>query len=495
MNRRRALVAAGVAAAVWVAACSAEDRPTERSADRTTTTAAPADAERTTTSTAPTTTTAVAPVEWGACGSAQCATVPTPIDHDDPDAGTIDLFVSRLPATGDRIGALFVNFGGPGAGAADRLDTFPDVGEVRRRFDIVAVDPRGVGRSAPLDCGMAPATLFTVDHTVEDAGDAAALVDVSERFGADCQRRHGTLLPHLGTRAVARDLDRVRAAMGDEQLSYLGYSYGTVIGQVYAELFPHRVRAMVLDGIVDPAVGGTDAASEQAEGLEQALGRWAAGCPSRPSCPFGDGALDAVDELLARAEGGIASSGGRVLGPGEAPLGLSYPMYLESAWSRLDEALAGALDGDGRGMVGLADDQLSLVALAPYYAVSCLDSTWPRDPTEHLERAERAADAAPRFGEAVVNDYVRCATWPAAPDPLGPVTAADAPPILVVSTTGDGVTPHATALRVAERLVPATLLTHEGEGHTVVFRRVPCVDRIVSAYLVDLVVPPPDGRC
>jgi pimeloyl-ACP methyl ester carboxylesterase len=494
VNRRRVLAAA-LAAATSVAACSAGDRPTERSADPAPTTTLPPAAESTTT--APTTTTTtVPPVEWEACGSAQCATVPTPIDHDAPDAGTIDLFVSRLPATGDRIGALFVNFGGPGAGAADRLDTFPDVAEVRRRFDIVAVDPRGVGRSAPLDCGVAPVRLFAVDHTVEDDRDAEALVEISEEFGVDCQRRHGALLPHLGTRAVARDLDRVRAAMGDEQLSYLGYSYGTVIGQVYADLFPARVRAMVLDGMVDPAVGGIEAASEQGAGLDRSLARWAAGCRSRSSCPFGDGALGAVDQVLARAEGGIASPGGaRALGPGEAPLALSYPMYLESAWSRLDEALAAALDGDGRDLVALADDQLSLVALAPYYAVSCLDSDWPRDPAEHLERAERAAVGAARFGEAVVNDYVRCATWPAAPDPLGPVTAAGAPPILVVSTTGDGVTPHATAIRVAERLVPATLLTHEGEGHTVVFRRVPCVDRIVSAYLVDLVVPPPGVRC
>ena len=492
MNRRRVL-AAVLAAGVSVVGCSAEDRPTERSADPAPTTTTRPRAESTTTA-APTTT--VPPVEWEACGPAQCATVPTPIDHDAPDVGTIDLFVSRLPATGDRIGALFVNFGGPGAAAADRLDTFPDVAEVRRRFDIVAVDPRGVGRSAPLDCGVAPVRLFSVDHTVEDDGDAAALVEISEEFGADCQRRHGALLPHLGSRAVARDLDRVRAAMGDAQLSYLGYSYGTVIGQVYAELFPERVRAMVLDGMVDPAVGGIEAASEQAAGLDQSLARWAAGCGSRSSCPFGDGALGAVDQVLARAEDGIASSGGaRVLGPGEAPLALSYPMYLESAWSRLDDALAAALDGDGRGMVALADDQLSLVALAPYYAVSCLDSAWPRDVGDHLDRAERSGAAAPRFGEAVVNDYMRCATWPAAPDPLGPVTAADAPPILVVSTTGDGVTPHATAIRVAERVVPATLLTHEGEGHTVVFRRVPCVDRIVTAYLVDRVVPPPDARC
>lgn len=496
MTNRRPIVATVLAALLVLAACSRSDLELDR-ADDTTTTSRPAetsDRNGPITSTAPSV--SVPELDWSSCGDdLQCATVAVPLDHDDPAGATIDLFVSRLPAKGDRIGALFFNFGGPGAGAADLIDVFGIPAAIRARFDIVGMDPRGVGRSTPLDCGIDPATLYTADPTIEDEIDVATLLDISDRYVDDCQRDRGDLLPHVGTRNVARDLDLLRAAMGDEQLSYVGYSYGTSIGQAYAELFPDRVRTMILDGVVDTAPPGIDAATAQARGFEAALARWGAGCDPRTSCTFDD-PIAAVDQMLALAEDGVnSSSGRRALGPGEASIGLDYPLYDERLWPRLDQAVAAAIDGDGGPMVDLADDYTRLVDFSIYFAVSCLDSAWPRDPDEFLTRAKQAGAVAPRFGESIVNDYIRCALWPADPDPLGAITAPGTAPIMVVSTTGDPATPYENGVTVARRLERGALVTHDGDGHTIVFQGSGCIDALAIDYLIDRTVPAADTVC
>ncbi len=434
-------------------------------------------------------------IEWSECdGSAECATVEVPLDHSEPDGDPISLYVKRLPATGDRIGGLFFNFGGPGAGAADLLTGFPIPDSVRARFDIIGMDPRGTGRSTPLDCGFDAETLYSADPTIEDETDATELIGLSTRYANDCDAAKGAVLPHLGTKNVARDMDLIRAGMGDDRLSFVGYSYGTSIGQAYADLFPGRVRAMILDGLVDPEPTGIDSAVDQAQGFETALANWASACDDRSGCRFDD-PLAAVDEMLALAEDGIASSGTRILGPGEAAIALAYPLYNDSLWPSLDAALDRALDGDGSGMVGLADDYTALADFSIYFAVSCLDSSWPRATEEFLSRAAAAAAVAPRFGEAIVNDYIRCAVWPVDPDPVGGVTADGAPAILVVSTTGDPATPYANGVTVADRLSSGVLLTYEGEGHTITFQGSSCVDDVAVRYLVDLTVPDDGARC
>lgn len=492
--RGRRIVAACIGVLVLAGACSRSDTALERAEPTTTsaptsTTTAPTEAGR------PPTTSPVEAVEWSSCGTAECATVPVPRDHDEPDGPTIDLAVARLPARGERIGALFVNFGGPGSGAVELLPRFPIPAEVRDRFDVVAVDPRGVGGSSPLACGVDPTSLYAVDPTVEDDDDVRALVSISEAYAADCAAERGELLPHVGTRAVARDLDLVRAGMGDDQLSFLGFSYGTAIGQAYAELFPDRVRTMILDGVVDPAPTGLEVATQQALGFEAALVRWADGCSARTSCELGD-PVTAVDRLLAEAERGIPSSGStRPLGPGEAAIGLAMALYDTGFWNVLDRAVGSALDGDGSAMVALADQYVELVDFSAYYAVSCLDSAWPDGTAEHLAAAKAAGDRSPRFGEAIVNDYLRCAVWPVDDGPLGPIEAPGAPPILVVSTTGDPATPYENGVRVAERLARGVLLTHDGDGHTIVFQGSGCVDEVAVAYLVEQVLPPEGARC
>ncbi len=441
------------------------------------------------------------PIRWKECSAGECATLDVPLDYEDPTGDTIEIAAARHAATGERIGALFVNPGGPGASAIEMASYLPMIlpDEISEHFDIVGVDPRGVGDSSPIDCGIDATDLYALDASIETPEDRETLLRTSAAYVADCAERYGDVLPFVGTRDVARDMDVVRAAMGDEQLSYLGFSYGTAIGQVYADLFPERVRSMILDGVLELGPTGLELAAEQAAGFETALGRFVAYCDGDDGCAPAGGTLAAVERVLALAEqpGGIPAPGAdRPAGPGEANLGISLALYSQSIWSSLGSALQAALDGDGSGLVSLADQYIGIGAFEVYFAVNCLDFAWPTgDADAFLAAAKQTATQSPHFGEALVNDYVRCVDWPAPPEPLGAVTAPGAPPILVVSTTGDPATPYEAGVAVAERLETGVLVTNEGDGHTVVADGKPCIDDLVAAYLVDGDVPADGTTC
>lgn len=434
-------------------------------------------------------------IEWQECnGGYECGTIQVPLDYDDPEGSTIELSLGRAPASGDRIGALFVNPGGPGATASDfavgMASQMPD--EITERFDIVGVDPRGTGASE-IDCGGDFAELYGLDYSIDSPEDQTALIQESQEYVDGCQSAVGDLLPHLGTVDNARDLDAVRQALGDDQISYLGYSFGTALGQVYAEQFPERVRAMVLDAVVELGPTGVELAEEQAVGFEDALHAFADSCNTKESCPIAPDAIAAIDDLNQQVETEPIPAEPRDLGPGELGLALAEPLYDEYLWPDLADSVDEALDGDGSGMVGLADDYLSVTSFDVYFAVNCLDFAWPDSPEELLADGAAAAGEAPHFGEPIVNDYVRCAMWPVEAEPIGDITAPGTPPILVVSTTGDPATPYEAGVRTAEKLESGVLLTYEGEGHGVVFSSgVSCVDDAALTYLIDL-APPDDG--
>jgi pimeloyl-ACP methyl ester carboxylesterase len=433
-------------------------------------------------------------VAWEDCGGGmECAEVDVPVDYDDPEGDTLTLTVNRAPATGDRIGALFVNPGGPGGTAtsfaAQLAGQLPS--DITERFDVVGIDPRGLGASE-IDCGVDPHELYELDYTLDSEDDEETLLAVSEDYVDACEQCAGDLLPFLGTRNVARDVDAVRAAMGDETASFLMFSYGTAIAQVYADLFPERVRAMVIDGVVELGLSGVETATDQAESFEQALAAFVDDCDGDESCPIGDDAEAALDQLTAMVEEEPVPASPRDLGPGELQVGLGQALYSEDLWPVLAGGIADALDGDGTTIVALADEYIERSDFDLYFAVNCVDFAWPDSPDELLGDGVEAADSAPHFGEAIVNDYVRCAMWPVEADPLEPTTAPGTPPILVVGTTNDPATPFAQAERVAESLDDAVLLTFEGEGHGVVGSGVDCVDDAVARYLVDL-EPPDDG--
>jgi len=440
------------------------------------------------------------PITWDDCGAVECATLSVPLDYAEPTGDTIELYVARTPASGERYGALFINPGGPGGSAAEYADYLPFLlPDVADHYDIVGMDPRGVGGSTPITCGVDPEELYGVDPTIDSPADRQALLDVTEAYVGDCAAKYPDLLAHLGTKDVARDMDTVRAAMGDDQLSYLGYSYGTAIGQEYAGLFPDRVDKMILDGVLALGPTGLEQADEQALGFETALQRFVDHCNAAEGCDISGEALQAVEDVLAMAEqpGGIpAPDADRPAGPGEVNLGLSYALYSESLWPQLDSALAAARGGDGSELVDLADGYLGLAGFEVYFAVNCLDFAWPSGDVDAFFRAAKATAAkAPHFGEALVNDYIRCADWPVAPEPLTKVTAPGAPPILVVSTTGDPATPYEAGVAVADTLESGVLITNEGDGHTAVGQGKSCIDDLVTAYLVDDVVPDDGTRC
>lgn len=496
---RRTLVALLVLASLTAAACAKEASDNPLAAGGTTTT----EDDSTTTTTAGEGPEGFVPepIEWDDCTLGECAHPRVPLDYSDPHGETIELYVVRAPATGDRLGALFVNPGGPGASGADFAATLSFLlpSDINEHYDIVAVDPRGVGGSTPIDCGVPAEELYAADATIDSPEDRTALLDISEQYVDDCTIKYGDVLPFVGTRDVARDMDTVRAAMGDAKLSYLGFSYGTAIGQVYADLFPDHIDKMILDGVLELGPSGLDLAAEQAAGFETALARYVEYCDAAEGCETAGNALGAVEQVLALAEqpGGIrAPDADRPAGPGEANLGISLALYSQSLWSDLDAALAAALGGDGSKLVDLADQYIGIGDFEIYFAVNCMDFSWPTgDPDAFLAFAKQTAVAAPHFGEALVNDYIRCADWPVASDPLPATSAAGAPPILVVSTTGDPATPYQGGVTVAERLESGVLITNEGDGHTVVADGKPCIDDLVVAYLVDGTVPADGTTC
>lgn len=449
---------------------------------------------------------------WAPCdGRFECATLPVPLDYGNPAGRTITIGVVRQKASDParRIGVLLVNPGGPGASAVNLAEGLGSslAPDVRARFDIIGFDPRGVGRSSAVVCHDNLQAFIAADPNPDTPAEWDALDRVAKEFAGGCAARAGDILPFLGTASVARDMERVRIALGEEKLNYLGFSYGTTLGAVYADLFPGRVRAMVLDGAYRYYdIPGEEGLRLQSVGFEHALDAYVADCVAR-NCLLaqrGDPAA-AVDELLARTE--VASipsrSADRPAGRGEAGLGISYALYLQAFWPSLTFAVDTGLNGDGSALVRLADAYLGRLGDGSYpngqeiyTAVSCLDYAWPTSLAAFQAIAPEHAAAAPHFGvQNLLQSALPCGYWPAPPQPLATPTAAGAPPILVVATTNDPATPYEQGVAVSEQLSSGFLLTHVGEGHTVYGSGNRCVDGTVNAYLLALTTFATGSRC
>lgn len=499
-RRSRPLAAFLVVGLLVLSACSSGGG--DKAADTTTTSPS--------TTTTTTTTTGAAPVgslDWTDCGGAQCATLDVPLDYSKPKGKTFTIGILRRPATdpAKRVGAIFVNPGGPGGSATDLASYLPFPKDITERFDIVGVDPRGVAKSSKLECDSHLQDIYDADPTMDDQADIDHYTKVSQEFVDECEQKYGDVLPFLGTEAVARDMDAVRAAMGDDQLTYVGYSYGTSIGQTYARLFPTHVRAMVIDGVVDLSESGLESAAGQAEGFTGALDAFIASCDSS-GCGLDGAAGDIIDRVIAKSEAAPipAPDADRPATPGVVALALGDALYSESSWPSLARALTDGLDGNGSGLVDLADEYLGRTAdgsydggFEVYFGVSCIDYAWPKDPKAILADGKAVGARYPRVGEALVNDYLRCALWPVKPSPLPevPTDIEGLPPIVVISTTNDPATPYESGVTVAERIPDARLITNVGEGHTIYANGKACVDDAVDAYLLDLTAPEDGLRC
>jgi pimeloyl-ACP methyl ester carboxylesterase len=447
-------------------------------------------------------------IEWSACGAGECGRLAVPLDHDAPQA-TIDLALYRRPA-GDpdlRIGSLLVNPGGPGASGVELArgaDNFlPE--DVLDRFDVVGWDPRGTGDSAPVRCGNRLDYLFSGDTGPDDPGEWQALDAISRRFAEACGAGTGTdLLANISTLDTVRDMEQIRLGLGEERLTFVGFSYGTTLGSLYATLYPDRVRAMVLDGAVDTSLSGAELVIQQSEGLERAFDAFVADCRADPGCPV-DGEPAAVYEAVdlavesGRLRGG--SGAGRVVTPAMFDVAVSAALYHESTWPDLAAALESADDGDGRGLLDLLDGYLDRAAdgtysveWAAFLAISCLDGPSVGSAEAYRAVAAAAAARAPRFGAPNVGLGLACAFWPVPPAaPLPPVAAPGAAPIVVVGTTGDPITPMPWSAALARQLAGSGhLVLVDRRSHTSFGSGSVCVDDPVAAYLVDLTLPPSD---
>jgi pimeloyl-ACP methyl ester carboxylesterase len=490
------VVAAAVASAILVSGCTGADRPSTATTTEATTTAP-------TTTEPPTTTTSVAlpppvPIQWRGCGGGlDCGTVTVPVDYVHPDGGTIDLALVRHPASDParRIGTVLANPGGPGASGVRRVARgFRVSPEVGRRFDVVGFDPRGVGGSASITCGATVAAFRHADLTPDTPAEETTLRDTAKAVADECIRTEGPRLTHLGTLDVARDVEVIRRAIGEPTISFVGLSYGTEIGLVWADLYPTSVRALVLDGVVNPAATGAVSSESAVEGVAASVGRMAAACDAAPACPLAPtGGFDASYDGLARhLEDGTLSA--HDVGPTQLAYAAFYATYDSDTWPRLWQGIADGLRGDLAGVDALATSYTRLVPYSTFALLTCMDGPHALGYDAWEAEAHRFEDRSPRFAVTLANELLPCAFWPQSTYTPHAVTARGSAPILAIGTTGDTATSYDDAKAVVDELDNGVLLTVDLNGHIAIGDS-DCATEAATRYLVDLSVPASGTRC
>ena len=460
-------------------------------------------------------------LDWQSCGSDQfCATALAPIDWDAPADGTIELALIKQPATGTAQGSLLLNPGGPGGSGWDYVyySGANSVGAaVAEVYDVIGWDPRGVGQSTPVTCYTDDADKDDLLYgTFESPYGSPEWIDeltvVQEDFAAACLENTGALLGHLDAASNARDMDMLRAVLGDEKLTYLGYSYGTFFGAVYAELFPENVGRLVLDGAVDPLLPNHEMLATQMAGFDSAFRAYLQWCLDGDDCPFSGTLDDAIAQARSVLESvdarALVNDDGRTLDSATVGTGIALNLYSESYWSDLS-AMFAALAADDPSIAFQSADYYNSRSggsydgngTEVYVAATCADGDFTEDAASTLDRIADIDAAAPILGEFFAYDDfavldVACTNWPVPAGELPTSFAADgAAPILVIGTSNDPATPYAWAVSLASQLTSGVLISYEGEGHTIYNQGVACVDDVIDAYFVSGTVPSADPRC
>ena len=454
---------------------------------------------------------------WRSCGTnLKCATVAVPIDYAKPSAGSVRISINWLASTGKgELGWLLENPGGPGGSGIDFVaGGGAQVGsaELRKKYQVIGFDPRGVQRSAPIKCLNSKDT----DHLLYDdfgaPGSAEEIANTKielKKFIAACQKNSGKIFGFVDTVSAAKDMDIIRAALGAKKLNYLGFSYGTFLGTTYAALFPKNVGRMVLDGAMDPSVSDEQQSLNQLKAFNQALRNYLADCLSKSSCLFSgtvDTALAKIAALFRSLETKpIKTSDGRYLNADSGITGLIMTLYSNDYWQYLDQAFEAAFKGDGTTFMRLADfyndrNQDGSYASNTFeanIAVSCLDSRADASPAAMAAQNEKVLAASSFLGRYWLNGALGCSLWPypIAKKPAS-YAAKGSAPILVVGTTGDPATPYWQAQNLANKILAnGYLVTFNGEGHTAYGRSNSCVVKAVDAYLISGTVPAKDPNC
>ncbi|MEV6631199.1 alpha/beta hydrolase [Actinoplanes sp. NPDC051470] len=444
-----------------------------------------------------------------------CASVAVPRNWASPKSGeTYEIQMIRIRSRNqkERIGSLVLNPGGPGASGIDtsvylsfgqQLGGLPT--EITDRFDIVGFDPRGVGRSNPVKC---------IDNTDQDASfafepdpvDQAAfdeVVALNKKIAEGCGKKYGDQLPLFSTEQAAKDMDAIRSAVGDQKLTYLGYSYGTLLGATYAQLFPQNIRGLVLDGAVNPEQDYVAGSEAQAKGFERAFTNFTTWCKATPAqCPIAADARGAVTDALAKAKASpVKGDDGRDATAGWIFVAVISSLYTESGWKSLAKAIDDLQAGNAKGVFDLADQYADRKPDGTYsnlfdanLTVNCAD-TDEAPPVNRIRRLQSEwRTKYPLFGGALAIGMLPCTFWPGKRDPYPAGPATGAPPIVVVGTTGDPATPYENTAELAGMLGTGHVLTWEGEGHTA-YPSTTCITNAVDRYLIDLAVPKEGLRC
>ena len=454
-------------------------------------------------------------LSWDDCGESQCTTVKVPVDYEKPDGDTLQLEVKVIPAKGDGGRSLFVNPGGPGGeaiGFADYMES--QLGEdVLERYDVVGVDPRGVGKSTPVDC----LSDRELDEYAASEPDPDTPAEVEEyratavAFGNGCEKKSGAIASHISTQEAARDFDVVRALLGSKTLDWFGASYGTELGATYATLFPKTVGRMVLDGAVDPTLTAEESAFGQTTGFQRALDAYIDDCVKQNACPLGRDADAAEDRLIefvdARDANPLDTGEERKLTQGLTFYGIAVTLYDRETWPILTQALTAAFKGDGSVLLRLNDAYFRRQPDGSYSenlgeanpAINCLDSA-DDDEESTLQEVQdslpRFAKASPVFGRALAWGALGCTDWPIkSTHPQVDVDATGSKPIVVLGTTRDPATPYEWAKALADELGTAVLVSRQGDGHTAYTSGNKCIKNLVDDYLVDGKVPKDGTIC
>ncbi|MEJ3404915.1 alpha/beta hydrolase [Rathayibacter sp. YIM 133350] len=454
---------------------------------------------------------------WTDCeDDMQCTTAKAPLDYRDPAAADVELALIRHPATGQKIGSLLVNPGGPGGSGydfvRDSLDYAVDK-KLQEHFDVVGFDPRGVNKSTPVACYQ-PAQMDQYLYSIApgDIGSdpwIAAQQASAQSFAQACNANTGVLLDNIDTVSAARDMDLLRAVLGDKKLSYLGYSYGTALGANYAGLFPEKVGRMVLDGALDPTSDNFEVTKEQAKGFESALRAYLTDClGDSKTCPFTgsvDDSMGTVRALLDSVQAQpIRATDGRELGSSALLTAIIYPLYSQEGWPALsqmfDSVMAGEADTafyfadeyNGRNKDGSYRDN----STEAFLGVNCMDYSYNADPATMRAQADELEKAAPTIGLYMSYGDITCANWPyTTRADREPIHAKGSPPIVVVGTTNDPATPYVWAKALADQLDKGVLVTYHGEGHTAYNKSNSCVNDAVDTYLLTGKAPSSDPKC